>query len=411
MIEISEVLAALGTEEGKVLLATYINLFLKSNYPEQVNDETAMESAMTAIVEGLSQCTVPEDLDTRTFILGKLAIMIQELEKQGESAAVEEIPPRPLPNGSRYLNPEEVNWLLKYDPKVKSAAEKGAKGFRRQYPDKCSYMSDDMIIESILNMLYKLNRRDPEIISQLSAPPGPSFFKQYEEGTPEEIVIRYFESYSGREENYKKPNTTYSGSKTTTSMYPSTSSRKADAEYQREKSKKTGIIIIGAVVVLLAVIVFNFVIMPALSGGFMGGSKTVDGVNYRIENGYIVLSEKVDKNDIPADFEVPGQIAGKPVKEIKDALKYTDIETLTIGDGVEIIGDNAFTSCDDLKTVSLPASITKIGTDAFFSCDSVETFTFRGTVKQWESIDIADGAFAWSSIRTVTCSDGTVTLN
>lgn len=395
MIEKNEVLAALDTEEGKVLIATYINLFLKVNYPEQVNDETAMESAVTAIVEGLSQCTVPEHLDTRTFVLGKLAFSIQELEKKAESTAViEDIPPRPLPNGSRYLNPEEVNWLIKYDPEVKESAKRFVKWYREKHGDSCSIMKDEAVIEVALDMLYKLNRRDPSIISQLSAPPGPSFFKQYEEGTPEEILIRYFDSHFGSDPGYDKP----------------TSSPEVEAEYQRKKSKTIKIIVIVAVLAILYSI-FNFAILPALNGGFMGGSKTVDGVNYRTENGYIVLSEKVDKNDIPADFEVPGEIAGKPVKEIKDALKYTDIKTLTIGEGVEIIGDNAFTSCRDLKTVSLPASITKIGSDAFFSCDNVESFTFRGTVKQWESIDIADGAFAWSSIRTVTCSDGTVALD
>ena len=181
-------------------------------------------------------------------------------------------------------------------------------------------------------------------------------------------------------------------------------------ENERERKKKVKMIAIVAVIVIVGAILVNFVIMPALSGGFMMGSKTVDGVRYVKEGNYIVLSEKENKNDIPADFEIPGEMGGTPVKEIRDALKFTDIETLTIGDGVEIIGDSAFQSCQDLKRVTLPASITSIGSDAFFSCDGVESFVFAGTMAQWESIDIGSGAFAWSSIKEVTCSDGTVSL-
>ncbi len=250
MIELEKVLAVLDTDEGKLLVAEYTERFLKLELPEYVNDDAVAAGIVASVAKGLSESTVPEGADVHQYILGKLEENIAEL-KSSETAPessepiptiTENIPPRPLPNGSRYLNPEEVNWLLKYDPKVKSAAEKGAKGFRRQYPDKCSYMSDDMIIENILNMLYKLNRRDPEIISQLSAPPGPSFFKEYEEGTPEEIVIRYFNSYSGREKDYEKPKTTYSGSKTTTSKHTSTSSRKAELLEQKKHNQTLGII-------------------------------------------------------------------------------------------------------------------------------------------------------------------------
>ncbi len=182
------------------------------------------------------------------------------------------------------------------------------------------------------------------------------------------------------------------------------------AENDRQLKKKIKRIAVVAVIVIIGAIVVNFVVLPALGGGFMMGSKTVDGVRYVKEGGYIVLSEKENKNDIPDDFEIPGEMGGTTVREIRDALKYTDIETLTIGDGVEIIGESAFESCNDLKSISLPATITEIGSNAFFSCDSVESFVFEGTMAQWESIDIGSGAFAWSSIKEVTCSDGTVSL-
>lgn len=97
-----------------------------------------------------------------------------------------------------------------------------------------------MIIETLLNTLYKLNRRDPEIISQLSAPPGPSFFKEYEEGTPEEIVIRYFDSYSGRTESASVRASTAPSQKSGSYSYSSkpNTSRNSDLTRKEELIKK-----------------------------------------------------------------------------------------------------------------------------------------------------------------------------
>ena len=183
------------------------------------------------------------------------------------------------------------------------------------------------------------------------------------------------------------------------------------AEEQRKKKKRNILIAILAVVVIVGAIVGNFVVLPMLSGGFMGGTKTADGVTYRDMGDYIVLEKKVSKDDVAANLNIPGEMNGKPVREISaKAVNYTDIKTLTIGEGVEIIGDQAFQSCSKLESVSLPSTITSIGSDAFFSCDSVETFTFNGTMAQWEAIEIESGAFAWSSIKEVVCTDGTVSL-
>lgn len=230
MIDKSEIISVLDTEEGKVLLAAYINLYLQKNHPGSEMNSEITEVALTGIIEGLSQCTVPDDFDNRTFVLGKLATNIQEMEKDNEtSEPVEEtIPPRPLPTGSHYLNPAEVNWLLQYDPKVKASAKRLVKWYRAENGENCSYLDDETIVGVILDTLYKLNRRDPEIVSKLTGA-GPSFFKQYEEGTSEEIVIRYFDSYAGSEDDYSAPKTSYSSnssysSNTSYSSYGSSSS-------------------------------------------------------------------------------------------------------------------------------------------------------------------------------------------
>lgn len=213
MIELEKVWDVLNTDEGKVLLAEYIELFLNSNYPVDYvkeNEDDLLTVVTAGVVQGLSESNVPDGVDIRDHILGKLKENIAELKADNEEffdpnpTVTESIPPRPLPNGSRYLNPEEVKWLVKYDPMVGAAANRAVRNMRKESADGFKNMSDDAIIEIALKNLYKLNRRDPELVAKLSGV-GPSFFKPYEEGTPEEIVVRYFDITYGGEESKTTP--------------------------------------------------------------------------------------------------------------------------------------------------------------------------------------------------------------
>lgn len=47
--------------------------------------------------------------------------------------------------------------------------------------------------------------------------------------------------------------------------------------------------------------------------------------------------------------------------------------SITIGEGITEIGDNAFSSCPLLNSISMPASLTKIGASAFASCTGLNT--------------------------------------
>lgn len=197
---------------------------------------------MLGVVDGISKSTVPEGVETRQYILNKLKTNIEELQTaEAETPAEESIPPRPLPAGSRYLNPEEVNWLLKYDPKVKASAERYVKWFRREHPDECSLMNDAMIIETSLKMLYKLNRRDPEIVQKLVGV-GPSFFKQYEEGTPEQIVIRYLDSSSGTEASCEKSTYSTSGYRTTSVSSGNKAARREELLKEKKQKQLLGVV-------------------------------------------------------------------------------------------------------------------------------------------------------------------------
>ncbi len=241
MVELEKVIETFHTEEGSDLVAEY----LKRVFPKVGTDKPSDDWTMMAtfkLMECVSEnATVPEGADCHTILLEFLKGLIDATKPVGEAKTeAEEIPPRPFPTGSPYLNPEEVNWLLKYDKKVKASADYFVKWFRREHSDSCSpLMKDEMIIETVLDTLYKLNRRDPSIVSQLSGP-GPSFFKQYEEGTPEEIVIRFLDSSSGRKESASGTVSTGSKPKSGSSSYSSGtySSRKSNSAHKEELLKE-----------------------------------------------------------------------------------------------------------------------------------------------------------------------------
>ena len=50
------------------------------------------------------------------------------------------------------------------------------------------------------------------------------------------------------------------------------------------------------------------------------------------------------------------------------------LETVTVPDGVQSIGNYAFCNCTGLKTASVPSSVTAIGTDAFKNCPNLTIF-------------------------------------
>ena len=63
-------------------------------------------------------------------------------------------------------------------------------------------------------------------------------------------------------------------------------------------------------------------------------------------------------------------------------------DTVTIPDGVEIIGDYAFRKCASLASVDIPSSVTSIGDSAFSGCSALKTVYYGETAEQWGDITI-----------------------
>ena len=83
--------------------------------------------------------------------------------------------------------------------------------------------------------------------------------------------------------------------------------------------------------------------------------------------------------------------------------------SITIPEGVTSIGYEAFCGCSSLTSVTIPSSVTNIGYCTFLYCNNLINIMYNGTQSQWNRINKGWG---WndSAIKTVTCTDGVITL-
>lgn len=75
---------------------------------------------------------------------------------------------------------------------------------------------------------------------------------------------------------------------------------------------------------------------------------------------------------------VPSEVGKNRVLEIEEKAFYknTDIKEVTISEGIEIIGDNAFSGCKNLMKIKIPGTITEFGDDVFKGCSALKTIEF-----------------------------------
>ena len=110
---------------------------------------------------------------------------------------------------------------------------------------------------------------------------------------------------------------------------------------------------------------------------------------------------ELTKVEVPGTVEIEGITC--QVKEIASrAFSGTPITSLVIVEGLESIGQEAFSSCQQLSTISLPSSLTTIGEGAFRGCrrltsvvipsgvNSLGNGVFSGCVSI-NSMDVAEG--------------------
>ena len=108
---------------------------------------------------------------------------------------------------------------------------------------------------------------------------------------------------------------------------------------------------------------------------------------------HVVLSGNVEKIDKYAFYGCNNlkDIYIYNAKKIEDCCfcSCNELKTVTILDGLEYIGYEAFEFCTNLTTIHLPKTIKKIEYDAFKGISSINDVFFSGTENEWNTL-IAD---------------------
>ena len=112
-----------------------------------------------------------------------------------------------------------------------------------------------------------------------------------------------------------------------------------------------------------------------------------------------------------ANITIPNSVTSIENYAFSDCSSLANI---TIPESVTSIGSETFYNCSSLTSITIPESVTSIGQDAFYNCSSLTNITYKGTKEQWNKIDkrIVSGKVDWcdSTLKTITCTDGVITL-
>lgn len=87
---------------------------------------------------------------------------------------------------------------------------------------------------------------------------------------------------------------------------------------------------------------------------------------------------------------------------------WTSLVNVDLPNTITDIEARAFRDCFSLESIALPNTLTSIG-DAFYFC-SFTNIDYEGTMEEWNAIDKYYNWTDGSKIKTITCSDGVITL-
>ena len=89
----------------------------------------------------------------------------------------------------------------------------------------------------------------------------------------------------------------------------------------------------------------------------------------------------------------------------------SSLTSITIPDSVTSIGRSAFASCFSLTSITIPDSVTSIGEgNVFWQCGKLTNVTYNGTKEQWSKVGKDSNWNYNSAVKTITCTDGVITL-
>ncbi|MBE6596147.1 MAG: leucine-rich repeat domain-containing protein [Ruminococcaceae bacterium] len=82
---------------------------------------------------------------------------------------------------------------------------------------------------------------------------------------------------------------------------------------------------------------------------------------------------------------------GLPITEIGfEAFKGTGITSVTLGDSVTKVANQAFSGCRSLKSITIGTGITNMGYFSFDGCAALTDVYYNGTIESWCNISFGD---------------------
>ena len=136
-------------------------------------------------------------------------------------------------------------------------------------------------------------------------------------------------------------------------------------------------------------------------------------INYSSQDGVLFNKDKTILIQCPRGKKLNNYSIPNSVTSIgESAFEYCRGLTgsLTIPNSVTSIGESAFEYCRGLTNITIPNSVTSIGSFTFYYCDFLTNIDFKGTKNEWNNIS---KSYNWkynSIIKTITCTDGVITL-
>ena len=102
---------------------------------------------------------------------------------------------------------------------------------------------------------------------------------------------------------------------------------------------------------------------------------------------------------------LPGSV--KTVEYATFALSKS-LKTVTLGEGIAKIDEDAFYYCNALTEIYIPSTVTYIGENAFQNCTSLKKISFNGTKAEWLAIEKDPKWNRSTGSYKIYCTDGTL---
>ena len=125
---------------------------------------------------------------------------------------------------------------------------------------------------------------------------------------------------------------------------------------------------------------------------------------------YLMSAKKIS---IPDLVVVPSKYNGIAVFGIeKSGFDSKDnINVVMISEGVESIGEQAFSNCHELVKITIPESIQIINRYAFHGCSKLTEIIFSGTKEEWKKVEKIGSWHYLVPATLVRCSDGEIGID